>query len=209
MQPAIAVGENVTGLLSADQGQAMPNLVEALSAIGHRDICWGVLNARSFGLVQGRRRVFIVSSNSDPHVCIDARCSCRILYQSGNATPASPPPPPKQNPRVASPVSLEGEGFVVVSHATPGLAVYKWENFPTIVTNGRYLFLADKKGQTCRYFTPLEYERLQGFPDHHTEGFSKTMRYRMIGNSVVPAVAEYVARGCKAVLTEDSLAFAA
>jgi hypothetical protein len=59
---------------------------------------------------------------------------------------------------VASPVSLEGEDFVVVSHATPGLAAYKCENFPTIVTNGRYLFFADKKGQSCRYFTPLEGE---------------------------------------------------
>jgi hypothetical protein len=33
-------------------------------------------------------------------------------------------------------------------------------------------------------------------------------RYKMVGNSVVPAVAEYVARGCKAVLTEDALALA-
>jgi len=39
--------------------------------------------------------------------------------------------------------------------------------------------------------------------DPGPEGFPKTVRYRMIGNSVVPAVAEYVARGCKMVLAED------
>ena len=44
---------------------------------------------------------------------------------------------------------------------------------------------------------------MQGFPDNWTDGFSKTARYKMIGNSVVPAVAEYVARGCKMVLAED------
>lgn len=209
LSPRIAVAENVLGLLSADNGNAMPKVVKALSASCHCDICWRVLNARSFGFVQSRRRVFIVSTNSDAHGDIAARRSHRILYQSGNSTPVASQAPPKQNSRVASPDALEGEDFVIVSHATPGLTAYRWEDFPTIVTHGWYLFLADKQNQTCRYFTPLEMERLQGFPDGWTEGFKKTVRFRMIGNSVVPAVAEHVARGCRAVLTEDILSFAA
>jgi site-specific DNA-cytosine methylase len=44
---------------------------------------------------------------------------------------------------------------------------------------------------------------LQGFPDNWTNGFSKTARYKMIGNSVVPAVAAFVARGSRMVLAED------
>jgi len=210
LSPRIAVGENVLGLLSADNGNAMPKVTQALSRIGHRDICWRVLNARDFRFVQSRRRVFIASTNSDTHVSLAARCSFRVLHQSGNATPVASQAPPKQNSRMAPPASLEGENFVVVSHATPGLTAYRWEDFPTLVTHGWYVFLADKQNQTCRYFTPLEYERLQGFPDNWTGGFPKTIRYRMIGNSVVPAVAEYVARGCRLVLTEDGpVAFAA
>jgi len=35
-----------------------------------------------------------------------------------------------------------------------------------------------------RRLTPLECERLQGFPDGWTEGFSDTQRYKMMGNAV-------------------------
>ena len=210
LEAPIAVGENVTGLLSADNGHAMCRVAQALSAIGHCDLCWRVLSARSFGLVQGRRRVFIVSTNSDAHGDIAARRSNRILHQSADSAPSTPPPPPEQNPELAADDALESQDFVVVSHAIPGLTAYRWQDFPTLVCHSRYVFLADKKSQTCRYFTPLEYERLQGFPDNWTESFPKTVRYRMLGNSVVPAVAEFVARGCRTVLAEDEqLAFAA
>lgn len=40
-----------------------------------------------------------------------------------------------------------------------------------------------------RRLTPLECERLQGFPDGWTEGISDTQRYRCLGNAVsVPVV---------------------
>jgi len=99
LRPAIAVGENVVGLLSADRGCAMPNIVRALASIGHHDICWDIVNARRFRLAQGRRRVFIVSTASPAHGSIAARPAFRILHQPGNATPASPPPPPKPDSR--------------------------------------------------------------------------------------------------------------
>ena len=35
-----------------------------------------------------------------------------------------------------------------------------------------------------RRLTPIECERLQGFPDNWTEGFSDTQRYKMMGNAV-------------------------
>jgi len=35
-----------------------------------------------------------------------------------------------------------------------------------------------------RRLTPTECERLQGFPDGWTEGFSDTQRYKMMGNAV-------------------------
>ncbi len=39
-------------------------------------------------------------------------------------------------------------------------------------------------GLEIRRLTPLECERLQGFPDNWTEGFSDTQRYKMMGNAV-------------------------
>ena len=45
-----------------------------------------------------------------------------------------------------------------------------------------------------RRLTPLECERLQGFPDGWTEGFSDSVRYKMLGNAVAVPVAEWIGR---------------
>ena len=46
-----------------------------------------------------------------------------------------------------------------------------------------------------RRLTPIECERLQGFPDGYTAGFSDSARYRMLGNAVaVPVVSWIIAR---------------
>lgn len=44
-----------------------------------------------------------------------------------------------------------------------------------------------------RRLTPMECERLQGFPDNWTEGFSDTQRYRMMGNAVTVNVIKELA----------------
>ena len=49
-------------------------------------------------------------------------------------------------------------------------------------------------GSCVRRLTPTECERLQGFPDGHTAGFSDSTRYRMLGNAVAVPVAEWIAR---------------
>lgn len=43
-----------------------------------------------------------------------------------------------------------------------------------------------------RRLTPIECERLQGFPDNWTEGFSDTQRYKMMGNAVTVNVTRAV-----------------
>ena len=45
-----------------------------------------------------------------------------------------------------------------------------------------------------RRLTPVECERLQGFPDGHTEGQSDSARYRQLGNAVAVPVAEWLGR---------------
>ena len=49
-------------------------------------------------------------------------------------------------------------------------------------------------GDIVRRLTPLECERLQGFPDNWTAGHSDTARYRMIGNAVTVNVAEWIGK---------------
>ena len=44
-----------------------------------------------------------------------------------------------------------------------------------------------------RKLTPIECERLQGFPDNWTKGVSDTQRYKQLGNAVTTTVVEYIA----------------
>ena len=46
-----------------------------------------------------------------------------------------------------------------------------------------------------RRLTPLECERLQGFPDNWTEGQSDTNRYKQMGNAVAVPVVEWLIDG--------------
>ncbi len=50
------------------------------------------------------------------------------------------------------------------------------------------------QGTAVRRLTPTECERLQGFPDGHTEGQSDSARYRQLGNAVCVPVAEWIGR---------------
>lgn len=53
-----------------------------------------------------------------------------------------------------------------------------------------------------RRLTPLECERLQGFPDNWTEGVSDTQRYRMLGNAVTVNVIEAIGERILEALSE-------
>jgi len=48
--------------------------------------------------------------------------------------------------------------------------------------------------QTVRRLTPLECERLQGFPDNHTEGQADSNRYKQMGNAVAVPVVSWIAQ---------------
>lgn len=51
---------------------------------------------------------------------------------------------------------------------------------------------AIQKQDKIRRLTPIECERLQGFPDNHTEGVSDTQRYKQCGNSITVNVMEAI-----------------
>ena len=62
-------------------------------------------------------------------------------------------------------------------------------------TQGREQLLTD--GTVIRKPTPIECERLQGFPDNWTAGHSDSQRYKMLGNAVtVNVVAEIAKQIC-------------
>ncbi len=54
--------------------------------------------------------------------------------------------------------------------------------------------LIQSLNKRIRRLTPIECERLQGFPDNWTEGVSDTQRYKMTGNAVSVPVIEAIGR---------------
>lgn len=46
---------------------------------------------------------------------------------------------------------------------------------------------------SVRRLTPVEWERLQGFPDDWTSGHSDATRFRTLGNAVAVPVVEWIA----------------
>ena len=52
------------------------------------------------------------------------------------------------------------------------------------LTEPHHNTLRVREGMRIRKLTPIECERLQGFPDGWTEGVSDTRRYQTLGNAV-------------------------
>jgi DNA (cytosine-5)-methyltransferase 1 len=66
------------------------------------------------------------------------------------------------------------------------------DNTWTLDTSGNKM--AVEHDFRIRKLTPVECERLQGFPDNWTQGVSDTQRYKQMGNAVTVDVVEYIAR---------------
>jgi DNA (cytosine-5)-methyltransferase 1 len=60
--------------------------------------------------------------------------------------------------------------------------------------NAQFNGLFDQGRMAVRRLTPVECERLQGFPDGWTAGFADGARYRMLGNAVSVPPAEWIGR---------------
>jgi DNA (cytosine-5)-methyltransferase 1 len=58
-----------------------------------------------------------------------------------------------------------------------------------------------RQGWAVRRLTPLECERLQGFPDGWTDGFPDSVRYRMLGNAAPVPVTAWIGKRIVAAST--------
>jgi len=77
-----------------------------------------------------------------------------------------------------------------------GLEAERWEVadlHDTLTGHGTTTASAVMEGVQVRRLTPLECERLQGFPDGWTAGLSDSARYRTLGNAVAVPVAQWIA----------------
>lgn len=209
-QPRNFILENVKGLLSHDNGRTFKTIINTLTELGYC-VEWQVLNAKNFGVPQNRERVFIVGHLGG----IPER---KVFPLGGNEQETSELQTPKRNIKLFNPFDEKysdisrtlntgcggpttKNGQIVIeqlnnpSHSND--RVYGTDGLsPTLNTmqgGNRQPFIPEKS--RIRRLTPLECERLMGYPDGWTEGLSDTQRYKTLGNGIVSnVVAEVVKR---------------
>ena len=71
---------------------------------------------------------------------------------------------------------------------------------PSPQSHHAQLFLAESS--TVRRLTPVECERLQGFPDNWTDGQADSNRYKQMGNAVAVPVVEWIVNRMVAQLND-------
>lgn len=167
-QPQVFIFENVKGLLSHEEGSTFFTILHTLDELGY-DVQWEVLNSKDFGVPHNRERVFIVG-----HLRGGSRTEVFPIGQSKKKYTT------KMGPK-RQPLKFLNRNQKVIS----GDYFYCLD---TMNTNGIRI------GDDIRLPTPIERERLQGFPDGWTEGLSDEQRYKCLGNAVTVNVVEAIAR---------------
>lgn len=197
--PKWAIWENVTGALTSNGGSDFERVIGEMENIGARLIEWTVLDAQFFGVPHRRKRLFLIA-------CFDPAAARRSRYQIFPITKGNRRyPPPVGKTKTDDPKFSQnhyGEGAVAANFrpALPCLTanIYHKGTFNVQdMSSGFFVIYEDPAG--IRKLTPIECERLMGWPDNHTAGRydNKTTpdyaRYKMCGNGVVSPVAKWVA----------------
>lgn len=224
IRPRWLLWENVPGALSSSRGEDFRCLLGALDALGY-GLAWRVLDSRFFGVPQRRRRVYLVGHLGDRRAAevLFERESLRgdtapVRQSWQDATGTN-----DTSTQIADTYTLKvrqgtgngGKGALVHKDMLSTLnASYKPVLFcragnhakagchkdiaPTLSAH------AAKEPPLIslmppRHLTPLECERLQGFPDGWTavlgpggKLLSDTRRYKMLGNSMAVPVMRWI-----------------
>jgi len=163
-QPRLVFLENVKGLLSHDNGETFRTIIATLDELGY-DLQWQVLNSKNHGVPQNRERVFIIG------------------HLRGTSRPE------------VFPFTINGgKDIVQLFGGSQSERVYSRKGVSSTLSTMQGGNLQPKvfEERRIRRLTPIECERLQGFPDNWTVG-SDTQRYKQCGNAVTVNVIRDIA----------------
>lgn len=192
LKPGWVVIENVTGLLSSNRGRDFALILRGLAESGYLS-AWRVFNAQYFNVPQQRERVFIVAN-------LGTGNAAKVLFEEKpNLVPAlqrdTAPAPVYAYKKRGGYGWSESCEIALTLESQSGPHTGGSDTIPLIFDNG-----------LPRYITPLEAERIQGFPDNWTAtNKGKTQTYRQVGNAVVPYVAEWIGARIVEVDTKQSV----
>lgn len=214
-KPAIVLWENVEGVLN-DKTNAFGNLIAGLAGFDNeltvskwsksglvfgktRNVAWRVIDAKYFGLPQQRKRLYVLAGGTDFR-------PDQVLFEfdDKNATNLYKSQATKKTNNLNSLFpeleNTETEEEQVIFKGKDKFEFFrkytdclysaygtKWNGNAAAYNGSLYVAQNDR----IRRFTPLECERLMGFPDNYTliNGNSDTNRFQAVGNSwAVPVV---------------------
>lgn len=190
-KPKWIIWENVPGVLTSNKGKDFGSIISAMDELGY-GYAWRILDAQYFGVPQRRRRIFLIGYHRDwrpPTAVLFEPDSLSGNYKQGEADkPNNFSTSIKYFTENIKQLSFNGYGYKVNGTISG-----------TVTTSVRhYTNLIVSLNNTVRKLTPIEYERLQGFPDNYTlipyngSPASNTMRYKVVGNSMAVPVMRWI-----------------
>ena len=230
-RPRVFIWENVKGTFSSNAGEDFAAILQAFTNIGGYRLEWQLLNTSWF-LPQNRERIYLVGYSTTtkrnwrgvfPIAANGGENPAKYLidYEVGDYRSDEGWRPRKDGncPTLAARAREDGSGQPLlkeVMQLSPSLEsggkqpyqqnrVYSDKGIVPALCQGKS-DLNIKDNYRIRRLTPIECERLQGFPDNHTEygnydgevkKMSNTQRYKQCGNAVTTDVVQAIAEKIK------------
>jgi DNA (cytosine-5)-methyltransferase 1 len=209
-RPSFVVVENVPGMLTSSNGRDFGIVLnEMVKQWSPKSIAWRTLDSRFFGVPQRRERVFVVADLRGERAAEVLDLNTDMLGDTRARTTNGKNTVSAFSPLFDEYVEQYPEAIRKSRKAQSNKDFETWVQ--TEYSNTLNLFdvgqrssvLVMENKNTVRYLTPLEWERLQGFPDGWTDGLSDRARYNQMGNAVTVNVAEWVAKRMKTLFKES------
>jgi DNA (cytosine-5)-methyltransferase 1 len=211
-RPDFFIWENVKGTFSSNNRQDFAAILQAFTNIGGYRLEWQLLNTKWF-LPQNRERIYLVGyapNRSRGQVFpIGENCfkNIKLQRQQGNTCTLTTRYEAGGNGSYIIERELNAQKVIGYSRDKKGKVTSYHEKDETNTLHSssggggntdQYII----NQQNIRRLTPIECERLQGFPDNWTlaEDNSDTQRYKMCGNAVTVDVVREVAKRIKKTL---------
>ena len=207
IRSTFVVVENVPGMLTSNNVKDFAVILnEMVKQWSPKSIAWRTLDSRYFGVPQRRERVFIVVDLAGERAAeildlkADMRGDIRARTTNGKNTVSTSGELFEEN--VEYPITLRKSRKAQSNKDFETWIETDYANTLNLFDVGqRSSVLVAESPNVVRYLTPVEWERLQGFPDGWTDGLSDRARYCQMGNAVTVNVAEWIAKRIKGVIS--------